>query len=221
MSNDNTNTNSIPQMLPGDARNLRVHVGGDTGPNIGTGDGNVTTSSSDTNISPTSVEFLDVAASQSLTHAADVQSFPPAETFVREIEGHNKAIAEMQSKLDEKHFDPRTGQVKGNAYEGEARRILELQLNSRKGALSFTQFNLQRAHQAAEVRAAKAAQDAANDQPSDATSVQEAVRREQLIAATANDIGADGKPLGRVKATQLVDDELARSRVAARVKASR
>jgi hypothetical protein len=42
-----------------------------------------------------------------------------------------------------------------------------------------------------------------------------------LISQTSADIGADNKPIGRVKAAQLVDDELQRERIAARVKALR
>ena len=224
MSTDSNNATppAIPQ-APGDAPNLRVHVGGDIGPGIGTGDGNVISSSGvDTMLTLSSVEFLDVADSQAVSHSADVHPYPTGEEFAREIDGHQKAIADLQAKLGEVHYDARTGQVKGHRYEGEARRHLELQLGNRQTALHYTTFNLSRAHQAAAERTVRAAQRAADGQPStDTTSVQEAVRREQLIAATANDIGADGKPLGRVKATQLVDDELARSRVAARVKASR
>jgi hypothetical protein len=192
------NTNNAPAMLPGDASNLRVTLG-DGAPQI---------------------EFLQVADSVQLSHSADVQHFPSGEEFQNEIDGHNKAITALQARLDEKTFDPRTGQAKGHSYEGEARRHLELQLNNRKAALDFT--SLQRAHQAAEARASKAAQRAADNQPSDdTTSLYEQARRESLIAQTAADIGPDGKPLGRVRATALVDDELNRERVAARVRASR
>jgi hypothetical protein len=194
------NTNNAPVMLPGDASNLRVTLG----------EG-----------SP-QVEFLNVADSTQLTHSADVQQFPSGEEFQQEIDGHHKAITALQARLDEKTFDARTGHPKGHAYEGEARRHLELQLNNRKAALDFTSFNLQRAHQAASARAAKAAQRAVDNQPSDdTTSLYEQARRESLIAQTAADIGPDGKPLGRVKATALVDDALNKERVAARVRASR
>jgi hypothetical protein len=204
----NTNSPAIAQ-APGDvnlrvtdAPNLRVTIGDDT--------------------TPTLVELLNVADSQQLSHSADVQQFPTGEEFAREIDGHQKFIADLQAKLAEQHFDPRTGQVKGPRYEGDARRHLELQLASRKEALNFTTFNLSRAHAAAERRAADRAQAVADGQPDPgATQLAEQARREQLISATASDIGADGKPIGRIKATQLVDDELQRERVATRVRGNR
>jgi hypothetical protein len=198
MSNDTNNT-AAPAMLPGDANNLRVTLG----------DGEP------------QVEFLNVADSVQLSHSADVQQFPSGEEFTREIEGHNKFIAEATAKLAEQHFDQRTGQPKGHAYEGEARRNLEAQLNTRKAALEYTTFNLTRAHQAAQARAERQAQARADNQPTDTTSLIAQARREALIAETAADIGNDGKPLGRIKATELVDAELNRERVAARVRASR
>lgn len=198
MTETNTTPAAIPQ-APGDAPNLRVTIG-DT----------------------TSVEFLNVADSQQLAHSADVQQFPTSEEFTREIEGHNKAIADLQAKLAEQHFDPRSGQVKGHLYEGDARHRLELQLNNRQNALHFTTFNLSRAHANAAARDAARAEAVADGQPDPGTSnLAEASRRESLIAATAADLGADNKPIGRVKATQLVDAELARDRVAARVRGSR
>jgi hypothetical protein len=201
MSTDNTNT-SQPAMLPGDANNLRVEIGEDG--------------------KPTSVEFLDVADAQQLSHSADVQQYPSAAEFNAEIESHNKAISDLRAKLEEKTFDSRTGQVKGHSYEGEARLRLEAQLNTRKAALGYTTFNLSRAHQAAEARSAKSAQLAADNQPSDdTTSLVAQARRESLIAQTAADLGADNKPIGRIEATRLVDAELNRERVAARVRASR
>jgi hypothetical protein len=202
MSDNNTSTPAAIPQLPSDASNLRVTMGDDT--------------------TPTHVEFLDVADSQQLSHSADVQQFPTASEFTREIEGHNKFIADLQAKLAEQHFDPRTGQVKGHRYEGDARRHLELQLNNRLNALNFTSFNLSRAHAAAERRAAERAQAVADGQPDPgATQLAEQARREQLITATSSDIGADGRPIGRVKAAQLVDDELQREKVAARVRGSR
>ena len=200
MSTDNTTNNNHPAMLPGDASNLRVTLGDGT----------------------THVEFLDVADSQQLAHSADVQQYPTGEEFVKEIDGHQKFIADLQAKLAEQHFDPRTGQVKGYRYEGDARRHLELQLSNRQAALHYTTFNLSRAHGAAAARAEARKQAVADGQPDPgASQLAEQARREQLIAATASDIGADGKPIGRVKATQLVDDELQRERVAARVRGSR
>jgi hypothetical protein len=196
MSESNTTATATTQ-LPGDASNLRVTI-------MGEGEA-------------PQVEFLNVADSTQLSHSADVQQYPTSEEFTNEIESHNKAIADLQAKLDEKSFDPRTGQVKGHSYEGDARRILEAQLNNRKAALGYTNFNLQRAHQAAEGRAAKAAQLAKDNQPSeDTNSLHEQARRELLISQTAADLG-----IGRVKATALVDAELQRERVAARVRAMR
>jgi hypothetical protein len=195
-------TTTAPAMLPGDASNLRVTI-------MGEGDA-------------PQVEFLNVADSTQLSHSADVAQYPSADEFTREIESHNKAIADMQAKLDEKHFDTRTGQTKGHRYEGEDRKRLEMQLTNRVNALNFTSFNLRRAHEAAEGRAAKAAQLAKDNQPSeDTNSLHEQARRELLISQTSADIGADNKPIGRVKATALVDAELQRERVAARVKALR
>ena len=200
MSNNDTSTPAAIPQLPGDASNLRVTIGDDT----------------------TSVEFLDVADSQQLSHSADVQQFPTADEFTREIEGHNKFIADFQAKLAERHFDSRTGQVKGHRYEGDARRHLELQLSNRQNALHYTMFNLSRAHANAAARAESRTQAVADGQPDPgASDLAEAARRESLIAATAADLGADNKPIGRVKATQLVDDELQRERVAARVRGSR
>jgi hypothetical protein len=197
---DTTNNTAAPAMLPGDANNLRVTLG-DGAPQV---------------------EFLNVADSVQLSHSADVQQFPSGEEFTREIEGHNKFIAEATAKLAEQRFDPRTGQPKGHAYEGEERRLLEAQLNTRKAALGYTQFNLSRAHQAAEARASKAAQMAADNQPSDdTTSLVAQARREVLIAQTADDLGANNKPIGRIEATRLVDEALNKERVAARVRASR
>ena len=219
----NTNSNQ-PAMLPGDANNIRVVIGGDDTPSVDNTTANVNMHAGERSngLRVTSVEFLPTADSKQLSHSADVQQYPTSEEFTNEIESHNKAIADLQAKLDEKSFDPRTGQVKGHSYEGDARRILEAQLNNRKAALGYTNFNLQRAHQAAEGRAAKAAQLAKDNQPSeDTNSLQEQARRELLISQTAADLGADSKPIGRVKATALVDAELQRERVAARVKAMR
>jgi hypothetical protein len=200
MSTETNNTNTIPTMLPADAPNLRVTTGEGTA----------------------SVEFLSVADSQAVAHSADVQPYPTAAEFSAEIEGHNKAIADIQAKLGEQNFDPRTGQVKGQRYEGDERRRLELQLTSRQAALNFTSFNLSRAHAAAATRAEARLKDAAEGQPDlGASPLVQGARREALIAATADDLGADNKPIGRVKAAQLVDAELARERVAARVRGSR
>jgi hypothetical protein len=113
-------TTTAPAMLPGDASNLRVTI-------MGEGEA-------------PQVEFLNVADSTQLSHSADVQQYPSGEEFAREVEGHQKAIADLQLKLDQKSFDSRTGQPKGHAYEGDARRHLELQLNNRKAALEFTGY---------------------------------------------------------------------------------
>jgi hypothetical protein len=196
-----SNTNASPIAIPGDANNLRVEIGEDG--------------------KPTSVEFLDVADAQQLSHSADVQQYPSAAEFNAEIESHNKAISDLRAKLEEKTFDSRTGQPKGHAYEGDARRHLEMQLTTRQNALQYTHFNLGRAHAAAQNRADRQAQAQAAGQPTDTTSLVAQARREQLIAETSNDLGSDGKPIGRIKATQLVDDELNRERVASRVRALR
>lgn len=168
------------------------------------------------------VEHLRTEGSDSETsHTADVEP-PAAAHFTAELEAHGHAIAALTARLSEQSFDSRTGQPKGFALEGDARRHAELELQSRTAARDFTVAQLARAHALAQARAERRAAAAEQVQPdTERTNQAEAIRREQLIAETALDIGSDGKALGRVRATQLVDAELQRERVATRVRASR
>jgi hypothetical protein len=206
-----------------ESNNIRVTIGAASAPST---DGTTANIDTHTGAGPgeltvTSVEYLNVADSQQISHSADVQQFPTADEFNNEIAAHNRFIADATAKLAEQNFDPRTGQPKGHRYEGDDRRHLEMQLQNRKAALEYTHHTLGRAHAAAQERADRHAQARADGQPAGESQLVQAHRREVLIAETAADIGGNGQPIGRIEATRLVDEALNKERVAARVRASR
>jgi hypothetical protein len=124
----------------------------------------------------------------------------PAMTAAQATEEHLSLvgkIADLDSLLAAQTFDPNTGKVIGfKTPEGTRQReLLQIQRQSFDNAL---QYLGQRSLEQLPKRAAS--QGAADG------SMQAAVQREQNITTLADTTGSNGRPIGRVAATRLIDE---------------
>jgi len=206
--NDTTNTAPVdtdptsPVSTEGNPNSLRVHFDPSNG--------------------AAQIEYLKTEGSSAVRNTADL-ALPTAEHFLNELAAHDEFLSDAAARLAQQRFD-RAGRIVGFEMSDERERASLLrQVETRQAAKAYTTQRLAEAHATAEARAARRAQAVQDGQqdPEANSNVHEAARREALIAETANDIGSDGKPIGRVRATQLVDAELQRERVAARVRSRR
>lgn len=167
------------------------------------------------------VEYLRTEGSTAVRNTADI-ALPTAEHFIAELDAHKAAIGDLQARLGEQDFD-RSGKVKGfRISDPTERRNLELQMASRQNALNYTTQRLVAAHTTAQARADRRAKALEQGQPDPEANnnLTEAAHREAAITELAEQ-RINGVPMGRVRAAEIVDEEIARARASALVRRGR